>query len=388
MDMLTTDLPIGLRWDPVRGRLTVLDPVLADRVLRDPHIITGVAHGRSAQRSALPPDDGAPSVPEFFEMWYTVGDRYLAFNTELRKVFTARAVEDFEAAFVRQADRCLAALPECGDLARDYLSPYFTGSTFAMIGVPASEWLHLNKVAKLVNHLFKQQLRGVTEYGARELAAFDTVMRYLKGLTDQLLAGDGEEPFLLAARELSTMDESSWPIAALIGQLLMAGIEPMIVGTAIACTEVWRNPALHAAIREGAVSAGDVTEEVMRQHPPFGSVFRFVHGTCSCLGPELPAGTIVAIDVAAVNLAGTPAADPAAGCPVRAGAVLTFGRGGHYCLGATSARRQVAIGLHRLVVGRPDLAINHAGVRIDTHNNLKEVRALPYALAPRPGPQP
>jgi cytochrome P450 len=378
--LATAALPAGLHWDADRNRLKVHDPRLAEIVLRDPHIITGVDHGKSDRAGALPPPGQAPTITQFFELWYTVGEHYEVFNTELRKAFTARVVSAFEAAFREQADRCVAAMPPAGDLAREYLSPYIMHSTFLMIGVPEPEWSRLTKVARLVIHLFKQQLLGVTEYGERETAAFATAMHYLKRLADQLLTGPGEEPFLLAARQLSKIDPSTWPIAALVGQLLMAGIEPMIVGSSIACRDIWSSPHLREAILRGTVEVTDLSEEVLRQHPPFGNIFRFVSRPCDCLGVSLPSGAIVAIDVAAVNLHRTPAADPAGGCPVRPSEVLTFGRGTHYCLGAYSARIQVAAGLRQLVHGQPELWIDGAATRIDTHNNLKEVRAIPYRI--------
>lgn len=369
-------LPEGLRWDADRNRLKVLSPALADTVLRDPHIITGVDRSRADMAKLMPAEDGVPTITQFFELWYTVSDNYAPFNTELRKVFTARGAEAYRPLFDRMADERAAALPASGDLALDYFSPYFMHSTFAMIGVPEADWPNLTKVARLVIHLFKQQLLGVTEYSEREQAAFAAVMRYLKDLTDRLLA-DADSPFVGAARKLAVMDPSTWPIAALIGQLLMAGIEPMIVGAAIACRAVWSDPDLPGLLRSGELEAGEVAEEAMRQSPPFGNIFRFVAEPCSCLGVPLEPGTIVAIDTEAVNLAERGRTTPIRGCPVRPTSVLTFGRGTHYCLGANTARLQVAAALRALVRARPDLRIG--AVRIDTHNNLKEVRALPYS---------
>jgi cytochrome P450 len=372
--------PEGLHWDPERNRLKVRSPALADAVLRDPHIVTGIDHGRPADPGGLPAAGETPSIIEFFQMWYTVGPDYARFSTELRKAFTTHTVEAFADRFGAIADRHLAAMPARGDLARDYLSPYFMHSTFDMIGVPEHDWPNLTKVARLVIHLFKQQLRGVWRHGDREVAAFRAAMCYLKELTDAMLDGDGTAPFLGAARRLAPRNANTWPVAALIGQLLMAGIEPMIVGTGSAYRDLAARPDVVAAARSGAVDMGEVAEEVMRQNPPFAHMFRFVAQPCDCLGICLDPGTIVAIDIAAVNLAMAPARDPAAGCPVRHSAVFTFGKGTHYCLGANSARAQVAIALRRLVTIKPALRLDADGIRIDTHNNLKEVRALPYLL--------
>lgn len=376
----TALLPEGLHWDAERNRLKVRSPALADAVLRDPHIVTGVDHGRPGSTGGAPADGDTPSVVEFFQLWYTVGPDYARFSTELRKAFTTHTVEAFAGRFRAVADRQLAAMPARGDLARDYLSPYFMHSTFDMIGVPEPEWSNLTKVAKLVIHLFKQQLRGVWQHGGREVAAFRTAMRYLKTLTDTMLDGERDAPFLVAARRLAPLHPTTWPVAALIGQLLMAGIEPMIVGTGSAYRDLAARPDVLAAARSGAVDMGEIAEEVMRQNPPFAHMFRFVERPCDCLGTRLEAGTIVAIDIAAVNLAMAPARDPAAGCPVRHSAVLTFGKGIHYCLGANSARVQVAVALRQLVTAKSALRLDTGAIRIDTHNNLKEVRALPYWL--------
>ena len=381
MNMTTrASLPEGLHWDPERNRLKVRNPQLADAVLRDPHIVTGIAHGRPGEAPRLPADGETPSIVGFFQLWYTVGPSYPRFSTELRKAFTKHTVEAFAERFRDVADHHLAAMPTRGDLVCDYLSPYFMHSTFSMIGVPEREWPNLTKVARLVIHLFKQQLRGVRQHDAREVAAFHTAMRYLKRLTDEMLDGDSDAPFLLAARRLAPLDPSTWPVAALVGQLLMAGIEPMTVGAASAYRDLAARPDALAAARRGSLDMGQIAEEVMRLNPPFAHMFRFVAQPCDCLGTHLEPGTIVAIDIAAVNMAMAPARDSVAGCPVRHSAVLTFGKGTHYCLGANSARVQVAVGLRQLVTAKPTLRLNTEAIRINTHNNLKEVRAIPYWL--------
>ncbi|GAA4420601.1 cytochrome P450 [Actinokineospora soli] len=382
MTIADTALPPGLAWDAERGRLRVLTPALADLALRDPHIITGVDRSSPDMAKLVPAEDEAPSITGFFELWYTVNDDYQRFNTELRKVFTPRSAASYGGVFAELADRYLAAMPAEGDLAKHYLAPYLMNSTFAVVGVPESDWPNMTKVALLITHLFKQQLLGVTEHGAAERRAFETIMLYLKSLTDRLLEGDGDAPFLTAARELASGKRTTWPIAALIGQLLMAGIEPMIVGSAVAARDIWSDPALLAGLRDGSVDAGEVAEELMRRQPPFGYLFRFVSDPCDCFGVPLAPGTLIAIDIAAVNLAHTPAQSPVRGCPVRPSAVLTFGKGAHYCLGASSARLQVATGIHALVRRTPPVHIDPAAVRVDTSNNLKELRAVPYTTRP------
>jgi cytochrome P450 family 130 len=386
MDLVAT-LPHGLQWDAQRQRLRVTTAELADQVLRDLHIITGVDHGRDQASTASPGSDDVPSVTHFFQLWYTVGDSYTEFNTELRKAFTTRTVGSFRDGFEQLAYQHVAAMPNRGDLAREYLTPYFMNSTFWMIGVPEEHWPSLAKVAKLVIHLFKQQLRGVREHSQRELGAFEMAMRYLKSLTDRLLASKKETPFLAAARRLACLSDSSWPITALIGQLLMAGIEPMIVGTAVTCRRVWHDDDLLARLRTERVDPAQLVEEAMRQAPPFANIFRFVQQSCDCLGVPLRPGTVLAIDIASVNMAGHPPIERLTGCPVKLSSVMTFGKGTHYCLGANSARLQVTAAVRQLAAEYPELHIDESGLRVDTHNNLKQVLAMPYLAARIDHPQ-
>ncbi|QIS15571.1 cytochrome P450 [Nocardia arthritidis] len=372
----------GLRWDSTRNRLKVLRPDLADAVLRDRHIVAGIEREGATSPTRYPGEDEVPSISGFFQLWYTVNSNYTRFNTELRKVFTVRTTAEFADMFTELAAAQAAKMPAEGDLVTEFLSPYLMHSTFAMIGVPESDWPNLSKVSKLVIHLFKQQLLGETEHSPEIVRAHETVMRYLKSLTDRLLRGDRSSPFLDAARALAEDSAGTWPIAALIGQLLMAGIEPMIVGASITCREIWSDKQLLANARSDIFDIGEIAEEAMRVQPPFGNIFRFVVERCECLGMVLEPGTVVAIDISAVHLAQQPAAQPVRGCPVRPNAVLTFGKGMHYCLGANSARLQISTGLRELLTRRPELCVDPAAARIDTFNNLKEVRALPYTSQP------
>jgi cytochrome P450 len=372
---MAATLPPGLRWDTARGRLKVTTPDLADVIMHDPHIITGIQHGHDPAAVRLPADGELPSVSQFFQLWYTVGADYPRFNTELRKAFTAGVVRGFDTAFNAMARGYVRALPVRGELAAGYFLPFFMHSTFDMIGVPDADWPNLAKAAKLVVHLFKQQLLGVREHSPRELYAFATVMHYLRSLTDRLLAADIDTPFLAAARVLVRDPPNNWPIAALIGQLLMAGIEPMVAGAAEGGLAIWRDPELLARARAGTADFADIAEDAMRRRPPFEHIFRFVARPCDCLGVPLAPGTVLAVEVAPVNMAN--AAD--GGCPVKPGAVWTFGKGTHYCLGANSARLQVAAAIRQLAVARPGIRLVEPA-RFDSENNLRQVISLPYLI--------
>ncbi|GAA4423347.1 hypothetical protein GCM10023148_25140 [Actinokineospora soli] len=89
----------------------------------------------------------------------------------------------------------------------------------------------------------------------------------------------------------------------------------------------------------------------------------------------------VVVDVAAVNADPARVPDPAAFCPVRGkGATYTFGNGPHYCLGAGSARVQIAAGLRALLASGRALSVDASGLRLDSDGYSQTARALPYTL--------
>jgi hypothetical protein len=119
---------------------------------------------------------------------------------------------------------------------REYLSPALLHGAFTILGMPAAQWSRLSRATTVLLRVFRDVLRG----GGESMApAFDLIVRYLKALTDDVLDGGPRTPFLDALRELAADAPSRWPATAMLGQILMAGTEPMIVGAAVACREVW-----------------------------------------------------------------------------------------------------------------------------------------------------
>lgn len=57
----------------------------------------------------------------------------------------------------------------------------------------------------------------------------------------------------------------------------------------------------------------------------------------------------------------------------------TFGKSTHYCLGANSARLQVAAAIRQLATARTGVLLEEP-VRIDSDNNLLQVVSLPYLI--------
>ncbi|MGX7828485.1 cytochrome P450 [Actinokineospora sp. 24-640] len=367
-------LPQGLEHRPDTGQWVVRTQALADIALRDPHI--GMSLDPDRRGVALPGPDEVPSVAQFFELWYQRGANHPAFSKALRGAYSAAAIAPFTPVFERIAGGLGAALPAEGDLVESFISPYCLGSTFALMGFPEAEWPRLGKAYHVIMFVIRQRFRGVLELPRRQQDAFTATMRYLRAAVLAAQAAPEPTPLVRAFTDYAaTAQDSVWADVATIGQLLAAGVPQVNTGVGVSIRALFADGLLER-VRGGEVTVEQVAEEAMRLAPPFLVVAGWTTQTCDCLGVRLPPRTPVLVDIAAVNTDPEHVERPTEFCPVRGrGANITFGKGAHYCLGATSARAQVAAALTALA-GTGPLGIGP--VAMDDDGFSQVLRAMPY----------
>jgi cytochrome P450 len=151
-----TVAPSGLVAEDGRWRVT--SQRLANIVFRDPHV--SVVQDPSLATSWVRPADEVPSVAEFFGSWFSRSPRHAEVRRGLRAHYSAGYVADFKSMFTEVAEEFAAALPESGDLMRDYFTPYGMRTTARMLDVPANEWPTLNKVITVITRFLKKPLNG------------------------------------------------------------------------------------------------------------------------------------------------------------------------------------------------------------------------------------
>lgn len=372
-------LPRGLHHDPATGQWRVRSQALADIVLRDPHIGTTPDPARAAV--APPGPDEIPSVAQFFDLWYRRGANHPTFKYQLRNAYNANSVAPFGSAFEELALAHAAALPAEGDLVGSFAEPYCLESTFALMGFPRAQWPSLTKAYHVVMFVIRQRFRGTGAMSDRGLAAFQSIMVFLRSAVAGLVE-HGSTPLARAFRDQDAAEgELPWANAATIGQLLAAGVPQVNTGAAVALRALFTGDGLLDQVRAGELDAEQVAEEAMRLHPPFLAIFGWVGEPCDCLGVRLEPGAAVVVDIAAVNADPDHVAEPAAFCPVRGkGANYTFGKGAHYCLGAASARLQIGAALRGVLAAGRDLAVDGARMALHDDGFSQTATALPYSL--------
>jgi cytochrome P450 len=350
---------------------------LADIVLRDPHVGMALRPDRPAPE--LPGPDDLPSVAQFFALWYHRGAGHPAFSKVLRRAYAPGAVDRYATDFAALAAERAAALPPSGELVSAFIEPFCLDSTFRLMGFPPERWPTLAKVYHVVMSVVRLRFRGGAEPAPRQAAAFAAALRYLRAAVAELTGDAPGTPLAAGLRSYAQENgPDPWADVATVAQLLAAGVPQVTTAIGVSCQALYRDPALLAAARAGDTGIDGITEEAMRLAPPFLGVYGWVTEDCDCLGVRLRPGDALVVDIPAVNLDPARTADPGAFCPERSRKDnVTFGKGAHYCLGAVSARLQVAAGLTALVRHErvhPDLS----GYRLDDDGFAQTVSALPY----------
>ena len=136
-----------------------------------------------------------------------------------------------------------------------------------------------------------------------------------------------------------------WPAG-----LLLAGTDTTRNQVAASVQVLCEHPEQWGLLKEHPELAMRAVEETMRHSPIACGTLRLVVEDAELDGYLFPAGTMVLMNTAAANRDPAVYADPDRVDISRddAPAILTFGGGVHYCLGANLARREIAEALNVL----------------------------------------
>lgn len=223
------------------------------------------------------------------------------------------------------------------DIARRYPIPIISG----LLGAPRQDWQLFSDWA---DDIFKALAWNVANDAPVIMAAFDKLDAYVEdmiarrrhSLTDDLISeliraeDDGDR---LTADELLMLAEG----------LLMAGTDTTRNQLAAAVQDLCDHPEQWALLAEHPELAPQAVEELMRHSPVIFGTIRQAVEDVEIEGMTVPAGTYLVVNTAAANRDPAVYDDPERLDITRKGpaAMLTFGGGIHYCLGAHLARAEL-----------------------------------------------
>jgi len=278
------------------------------------------------------------------------GDAHHRLRSLTSKAFTPRAtlrLHDTMADVMNELVDRIADAGRC-DVVTDLARPYPVPIICALLGAPREDWQQFSRWADDIFKAFSftvdlREVEPVVMAAWRQLDDYvdDMVARRRHSLTEDLLSDliraedDGDR---LNADELRM----------LAGGLLLAGTDTTRNQVAASVQVLCEHPEQWEWLRGRPELVMRAVEETMRHSPIACGTLRLVTEDAELDGYIFPAGTMVLVNTAAANRDPVVYDDPDRVDIARAAApaILTFGGGIHYCLGANLARREIAEALH------------------------------------------
>ena len=185
---------------------------------------------------------------------------------------------------------------------------------------------------------------------------------------------------LLDAREGDRL--SADELTAMFVILLFAGHETTTGLIANGMVTLLRHPDQWRALTEDPDLAGPATEELLRFVSPVQWTWRVATADYDCDGTVLPAGSTIALMLAAANRDPAAFAEPETLDLGRTDASrhLAFGLGPHFCIGNALARLEGEVVVRGLAQRFPEMTLTPAPVHWRGNAMLRQVTSLPVSL--------
>jgi cytochrome P450 len=272
------------------------------------------------------------------------------------KAFTPRAAERMRTACVDVINEVVDRYTASGrcDVVADIAIPYPVPIICALVGAPREDWQLFSRWADDISKVFAYDIAGEASAILRSWEQLDAYLEDLIARRRQSLADDLISDLIRAEDDGDrlTYDE----LLSLVANLLIAGTDTtrnqLAAAVQVLCdhADQWTFLAEHPDLAPKAV------EEVMRYYPIIFNTLRQAVDDVALAAVTIPAGTLIIANTAAANRDPGVFDEPDRLDITREGpaAMLTFGGGAHYCLGAHLARIELAEALRVITVRMPN----------------------------------
>jgi cytochrome P450 len=279
------------------------------------------------------------------------GEAHRRLRSLVSKAFTPRAsarLHDTIVEVINELVDRVAAECRC-DVVADIARPYPVPIICALLGAPREDWQQFSLWADDIFTAFTLHPGGIDEglvmraWGELDAYVDDMVAQRRHALTDDLLSD-----LIRAEDDGDRLDADE--LRMLAAGLLLAGTDTTRNQLAASVDVLCEHLDQWALLAERPELAPNAVEETMRHSPIACGTLRVVAEDTELAGVIFPAGTMVLVNTFAANRDTTVYDDPDRFDISREGvpAVLSFGGGIHYCLGANLARLELAEALRIL----------------------------------------
>ncbi|MEV6229240.1 cytochrome P450 [Saccharopolyspora shandongensis] len=350
-------------------------------VLSSPHVSCDL----SPERSGV--DEVAPEVAEAFR-----SIRQGLFinmdppdHTRLRKLvvreFSARRVEALRPQVRAIADKLLDALDGADevDLVRSYSYAFPVSVLCALLGIPEEDAVQFREWTNQALGFV-----GDPEKAPQVVSAVNSFYAYFEELLDAKRRNP-EDDLLSALVTGAGGEVDDRELAGVALLLFVAGHETTSHSLALGVLSLLDHPAELAVVREDPTALAAHVDELLRYDgPSTPGVFRFTTADIQLDDTTIPAGSWVLASLAAANRDPARFSSPDALDFDRAeNQHVAFGRGMHYCLGASLAKVEMEIGLGSLFQRYPNLELAVPVEKLRWRPGyMRAVEELPVRLGP------
>jgi cytochrome P450 len=286
------------------------------------------------------------------------GDTHHRLRSLCAKAFTPRTVARLHGTMVDVLNDLVDQVADSGrcDIVTDLARPYPVPIICALLGAPREDWQQFSLWADDIFQAFSfsvdiREIEPIVmrAWGQLDDYVDDMVAQRRHNLTDDLLSD-----LIRAEDDGDRLDAAE--LRMLAGGLLLAGTDTTRNQVAASVQVLCEHPDQWELLKEHPELAMHAVEETMRHSPIACGTLRLVVDDVEIDGYIFPAGTMVLVNTAAANRDPAVYDDPDRVDITREGspAILTFGGGVHYCLGANLARREIAEALNVLTARLPN----------------------------------
>lgn len=272
------------------------------------------------------------------------------------KAFAPRGAERLRALVIEIIDGLVDPLTETGhcDVVTDIARRYPTPVICALLGAPPEDWHLFSDWTDDIKKIFDW---NVAEDGPAILAAWDQLDAYLEELIGRRRASLSDDLISELIRSEDDGDRLTHDeLLMLCATLLGAGTDTTRNQLAAAVQVLADQPEQWALLAQRPELAANAVHELMRYSPiVFGTIRETVEDV-ELAGVCIPAGTLVLANTAAANRDAHVYDRPGRVDITRADspAMLTFGGGVHFCLGAHLARLELTEALRVITRRMPN----------------------------------
>jgi cytochrome P450 len=277
--------------------------------------------------------------------------------------FTLRRVVGLRHLIQEMTDKLLDGMARTGsggspvDLISDFAARLPIAVISRILGFPEDDQVWFRQMAADV----AVALDGLADLSRIQLAdaAMDNLSAYFAQKLDDVDRYPADSVFSKLARtyDASPAQTLSPELAGNLMLLLTAGFETtsFLIGHGVMLALT--HPGFAERLRAEPEFAARFVEEILRYEPPVQVTSRWAGADMDLHGTTVPAGTKIALILAAANRDPRRFADPDRFDPDRVGnQPLSFGAGSHFCLGAPLARLEAQVALAGIFTRFPRLA--------------------------------